>query len=65
MLSTHHSIFGGLIRIFSFSNMCSTYSVSVTAVNSFKVRKGYHLFHFIDGETEANGCSDLPRLYSW
>lgn len=41
MLSTHHCIFGGLIRIFSFSNTCGTYSVSVTAVSSFKVRKGY------------------------
>lgn len=62
MSSTHHSIFVGLIRIFSFSNKCGTYSVSVTAVSSFKVRKGYYLFHFIDGESEANGCSDLPKI---
>ena len=62
MLSTHHSVFGGLIRISSFSNTCSTFSVSVAAVSSFKVRKGYYLFHFIDGETEANGFSDLPKI---
>ena len=50
------------MRIFGFSNTCGTYSVSVTAVISFKVRKGYYLFHLIDGESEANGCSDLPKI---
>lgn len=26
------------------------------------MREGYYHFYFIDGETEADSCSDLPKI---